>query len=418
MTTTENLSAQIFKPQYDYPETSALINRIDSSDGSSISPLDGEIDSRWYRIINPFLWIWRGLPKLEVEELLSKIAASTKRHTNEKWLDTVIGYQSGNWVYEFLNQAALWQSKADSIDQENPSEEDKINLHNYFLIASEYSSIASYPHFKNDELAMYAQTCAYQAYMKALNYSPFTVKELEFKVESRSVKTFLHLPKTDNTCPVVLICNALGNLQIDYYRYFKEYLAPRGFAMLTVDLPTVGYSRNFALTQNSSQIHQAILEQLSSVPWVDNSRVILAGFRFGSHLATRLAYLMPNKVKGLFNFTPFVHQIFVDKDLQKNLPNSYKDMLASRLGLPSISNLQLAAELNYFSLKNQGLLTHACPVPVMNIIFEEDVLSNLNEAKLIRSIKQSKLVTIPKTPLQKSLHDALTQSVNWMESVL
>ena len=93
-------------------------------------------------------------------------------------------------------------------------------------------------------------------------------------------------------------------------------------------------------------------------------------------------------------------------------------MLASRLGLPSISNLQLAAELNYFSLKNQGLLTHACPVPVMNIIFEEDVLSNLNEAKLIRSIKQSKLVTIPKTPLQKSLHDALTQSVKWMESVL
>jgi len=129
--------------------------------------------------------------------------------------------------------------------------------------------------------------------------------------------------------------------------------------MLTVDLPTVGYSRNFALTQNSSQIHQAILEQLSSVPWVDNSRVILAGFRFGSHLATRLAYLMPNKIKGLFNFTPFVHQIFVDKDLQKNLPTSYKDMLASRLGLPSISNLQLAAELNYFSLKNQGLLTHA-----------------------------------------------------------
>ncbi|MCX8700682.1 esterase FrsA [Gilliamella sp. B2840] len=418
MTTTENLSAQIFKPQFDYPETSTLIKRIDSSDGSSISPLDGEIDSRWYRIINPFLWFWRGLPKLEVEALLSKIAASTKRHTNEKWLDTVIGYQSGNWVYEFLNQAALWQSKADLIDKENFRDEDRVNLHNYFLIASEYSSIASYPHFKNDELAMYAQTCAYQAYLKALTYSPFTVKELEFKIENRRVKTLLHLPKTDSTCPVVFICNALGSLQIDYYRYFREYLAPRGFAMLTVDLPSVGYSRHFALNQNSSKIHQAILEQLSSVPWVDNSRVILAGFRFGSHLATRLAYVMPNKIKGLFNFTPFVHQIFVDKDLQKNLPVIYKDMLASRLGLPSISNAQLAAELNYFSLKNQGLLTHACPVPVMNIIVEDDFLSNVNEAKLIRSVKQNKLVTIHKTPLQKSLHDGLTQSVKWMESIV
>lgn len=418
MSATKNLSEQIFKQQYDYPETSGLINRIDYSDGSSISPLDGDLDSRWYRIINPILWFWRGLPKLEVEAVLSRIAASTKKHTNDKWLDSVIGYQPGNWIYEFLNQAAEWSAKADAIDPTNLSEDDKKNLNTFYLIASEYASIASYPHFKNDELAMYAQTCAYQAYTNALNYSPYKIKELEFKVEDRNVKTLLHLPKTEGTCPVVVICNALGNLQIDFYRYFSEYLAPQGIAMLTVDLPSVGYSRNFTLTQNSSQIHQAIIEQLSTVPWVDNNRLIVAGFRFGSHIATRLTYLMPNKIKGLFNFTPFVHQIFTDKELQKNLPNSYKDMLASRLGLPLISNQQLAAELNYFSLKNQGLLTRACPVPVMNIIFENDVLSTLTEAKLIHSAKQNKIITIPKTPLQKSLHQALTQSVTWMKSIL
>ena len=420
MVMTENLSEKIFKPQYDYPETSSLINRLDSSNGSSISPLDGEIDSKWYRIINPLLWYWRGLPKLEIEAVLSRIAISTKRHTNDKWLDSVIGYQSGNWIYEFLNQAAMWQAKADNAAQSNLTEESKNSLHQDYLIASEYASIASYPHFKNDELAMYAQTCAYQSYMKALEYSPYSTKQLEFKVENRVIKSILHLPNNSNSgvCPVVLICNGLGNLQIDYYRYFSEYLAPQGFAMLTVDLPTVGYSRNFVLSQNSSQIHQAVIEQLPSVPWVDSNRVIVAGFRFGSHIATRLAYLMPNKIKGLFNFTPFIHQLFVDKALQQNLPNSYKDMLASRLGLTSVSNQQLAAELNYFSLKNQGLLTHSCPVPVMNIIFEDDKLSNLSEAKLIQSTKQSKIVTIPKTPLQKGLQNAFTQSVKWMESIL
>ncbi|WP_165755107.1 esterase FrsA [Gilliamella apis] len=417
---TENLSEKIFKPQYDYPETSSLINRLDSSNGSSISPLDGEIDSKWYRIINPLLWYWRGLPKLEIEAVLSRIAISTKRHTNDKWLDSVIGYQSGNWIYEFLNQAAMWQAKADNAAQSSLTEESKNSLHQDYLIASEYASIASYPHFKNDELAMYAQTCAYQSYMKALEYSPYSTKQLEFKVENRVIKSILHLPNNSNSgvCPVVLICNGLGNLQIDYYRYFSEYLAPQGFAMLTVDLPTVGYSRNFVLSQNSSQIHQAVIEQLPSVPWVDSNRVIVAGFRFGSHIATRLAYLMPNKIKGLFNFTPFIHQLFVDKALQQNLPNSYKDILASRLGLTSVSNQQLAAELNYFSLKNQGLLTHSCPVPVMNIIFEDDKLSNLSEAKLIQSTKQSKIVTIPKTPLQKGLQNAFTQSVKWMESIL
>ena len=74
--------------------------------------------------------------------------------------------------------------------------------------------------------------------------------------------------------------------------------------------------------------------------------------------------------------------------------------------------------MNYFSLKNQGLLTRSCPVPIMNIIFEDDKLSNLTEAKLIQSSKQSKIVTIAKTPLQKSLQNALTQSVKWMESIL
>ncbi|OCG24675.1 hypothetical protein A9G11_03210 [Gilliamella sp. wkB108] len=418
MTSIQNLSEQIFKPQYDYPETSTLINRVDNSDGSSFSPLDGEFDSNWYRIVNPVLWYWRGLPKLEVEEVLSKIAVSTKPHVNNKWLDSVAGYQPGNWIYEFLNQSANWQAKSDSIDKNNLTEADKKSLHDYYLIASEYASIASYPHFKNDELAMYAQTCAYQAYAKALSYSPFITKELEFKVQNSSVKTILHLPQTEGTCPVVLMCNSLGSLQIDFYRYFSEFLAPKGIAMLTVDLPTVGNSRGFTLTQNSSQIHQAILEQLDSVPWVDSNRVILAGFRFGSHIATRLAHLMPNKIKGLFNFAPLIHQIFVDKELQKNLPHVYKDMLASRLGLPSISNKQLAAELNYFSLKNQGILTHACIVPVMNIIFEEDRLSNLTEAKLIHSTKQNKIVSVPKTPLQQSLFNALEQSVKWMSSIL
>ncbi|WP_294963188.1 alpha/beta hydrolase [uncultured Gilliamella sp.] len=421
MTSTENLSEQIFKPQYDYPETSTLINRIDTENNktdSNINNYDSDFDSCWYRIVTPILWYWRGLPTLEVEAVLSKIAVSIKQHSNNKWLDSVAGYQPGNWIYEFLNQAAEWQAKAESIDKADITDEDKKKVCNYYLIASEYCSIASYPHFKNDELALYAQTCAYQNYFKALSYSPFTIKELEFKVQNQNVKSILHLPQTEGACPVVIMCCGLSNLQIDFYRYFSEYLAQNGIAMLTVDIPSVGYSRGFDLTQNSSLIHQAILEQLPTIPWVDDSRVILAGFRFGSHIATRLAQLMPNKIKGLFNFMPLIHYIFIDQIRQKYLPNVYKDIFASRLGLPAISNQQLIAELNYFSLKNQGILTHSCVVPVMNVIFEDDRLSTFNEAKLIHSLKQNKLIIIPKSPLQVNLQNALEQSVKWMISIL
>lgn len=420
MTNVQNLSEQLFKPKFDYPETSTLINRIDTPSGNVMTnALDGDPNSRWYRIITPVLWHWRGVPALEVEAILARICAAKRARSNEQWLDTVSGYQNGNWIYEFLNAAAMWQSKADSLKDHELSEQDRLALHHYYLISSEYCSIASYPHYKNDELALYAQTCAYRAYRSALEYSPYVTKELEFNVDKGTISAFLHLPDTSGrVCPVVLMCAGLGNLQIDFYRYFHEFLAPKGIALLTVDFPTVGNSRNCTLTQNSSQLYQSVLEQLSSVPWIDSNRVVLSGYRFGSHIATRLAYLMPHKIKGLVNFTPLVHQLFVDKDLQQSLPEMYKDMLASRLGLTSVSNQQLAAELNYFSLKNQGIISRACQVPVMSIVFEEDNLSTLAEAKLVNSIKQHKILTVPRSPLTQSLQKALQQSVDWISSVL
>ncbi|MDF7671528.1 alpha/beta hydrolase [Orbaceae bacterium ESL0721] len=407
MTHIQNLSEQLFKPKYHYPETSTLINRIDSEDYKSS-------DNNWYRVIDPLMWHFRGLPAIEVASVLARIAASTKPRSCENWLDTVTGYQSGNWSYEFLNQASL-QSNIEE------GETDKRQL---LLLASRYCSLASFPHYKSDELALYAQTCAYKAYIEALANSPYLLKTLEFTFDANQnrIKTFLHLPisnldKIEKAYPVVLLCGGMVNLQIDFYRYFSQYLAPKGIALLTVDFPSVGYSRAVNLSQNSSQIYQAVLEQITTVPWIDAKQVVIAGIGFGTNIATRLAYLAPNRIKGLLNINPLIHQLFVDKKLQMVLPAMYKDMLASRLGLSTTSNQQLSAELNYFSLKNQGIISRPCQVPVFNILFENDQLSTVNEAKLITSLKQNRVITVAKTPLIKNFYQAVTQSVAWILSI-
>lgn len=418
--TVRNLSEKLFKPKFNYPETSSLIQRFNHEYVSFQHPLEGKTDASWYRVLNPLIWHQRGLPLLEIDATLAMIAASDKKRSNAQWLDSVIGYQSGNWIYEFASQANQWQQKAESLLAQPMTPEVQQAIHEAWLIASQFCSLASYPHFKTDDLATQAQVYGYRAYREALNYSPYGYKEIDFTLDNHTVKGFLHLPTSsvESACPIVFMCNSLANLQIDFYRYFAQYLAPQGIGLLTIDSPGTGLNKTFNLTQNSSDIHQAVLAQLPTIPWIDENRVILAGFRFGSHIATRLSYLAGNRIKGLFCISPMVHQLFVDKTLQSELPIMYKDLVASRLGLVSSSNEQLEAELNYFSLKNQGLLGRPCSVPIMSIVFEQDPFSPLSEAKLLSSTRQHKLIHVASSPLQRNLDNAMQQSVDWMKSLI
>lgn len=95
------------------------------------------------------------------------------------------------------------------------------------------------------------------------------------------------------------MCGALDSLQIDYCRYFRDYLQPQGIAMLTLDMPSIGYSIKQKLTQETSTLHQQIINQLVNIPWIDHTRFGVVGVRFGANIALRLAYMEPTKIKAV-----------------------------------------------------------------------------------------------------------------------
>jgi esterase FrsA len=418
--TVVNLSEQLFKPQFDYPETSSLIQRVDYDYVDYRHALDGENDRHWYRVLNRLLWHWRGLSLIEIEAVLARIAVSDKKKSNPQWIDTVKGYQSGNWIYEFLAQANYWQQQASLLNQQSSEQAVKSRLHKYYLTASQYASLSSYPHYRDDKLAVQAQSLAYRYYQQALNYSPYDYKTLSFNIGQQRIEGILHLPYKGqhSACPVVLLCGGLSHLQFDFYPYFSQYLAPYGVGLLAVDTPGIGQSASIKLTQDSSILHQAVLEQLPNVPWIDHRQVILAGFRFGTQIATRLSYLAPDRVKGLLCFAPIIHQLYVDKKLQTYLPIMFKDLLADRLRLTSSSNQYLATELNYYSLKNQGLISKPCSVPMMSILFDKDLLCSESDTKLLNSTQQHQRLRVASTPLQQNLDKAFIQSSRWIASLI
>lgn len=257
-----NLSETLFKPRFKHPETSTLIRRVQHHTAPVIqSALDGKTVPHWYRMINRLLWVWRGVDPREILEVQSRIAACSAERTNDDLFDTVIGYRSGNWIFEWSKQAMLWQQRANQ-------ETDKALSGKYWLQAANLYSIAAYPHLKGDQLAEQAQVLANRAYEEAAPRLSGGLRELEFTIPGGGAITgFLHVPKEgQGPFPTVLICGGLDALQSDYYTLFDKYFAPQGIAMLTIDMPSVGFSSKWKLTQDSSLLHQHVLKALPNVP--------------------------------------------------------------------------------------------------------------------------------------------------------
>lgn len=407
-----NLSETLFKPSFKHQETSTLVRRTrHPTEIEGHSTLEGRNAKNWYRALNKLMWIWRGVDPKEIEEVLARITMSEAQRSSEHLFDTVVGYRSGNWIYEWTKQGAAWQAKAQESDDTRSDGQ-------YWLNAANLYSIAAYPHIKGDALAEQAQTLANRAYEEAAKYLPYQLKALDFPIEGGgSLTGFLHSPEQGEApFPTVLICGNLDMLQSDYYRLFRDYLAPAGIAMLTIDVPSVGFSSRWKLNQDTSFLHQQVLRALPDVPWIDHTRVGAFGFRFGANIAVRLAYLEPFRLRGVATLGPIVHHLLYDEQRQRRVPDMYMDVLASRLGMASATDKALKTELGRYSLKTQGLLGHRCPTPMLAGYWDNDLLCPKEEASLIvNSSAGGKLLPIKSAPIYHNFHRALNQISGWLK---
>ncbi|EJO9054877.1 esterase FrsA [Cronobacter sakazakii] len=410
-----NLSETLFKPRFKYPETSTMVRRIQHAPPPVIqSTLDGKTVPQWYRMINRLMWVWRGVDPREILEVQSRIVLSDAERTDPAHYDTVIGYRGGNWIYEWSKQAMAWQQRAGQ-------ETDEAAIGKAWLMASTLYSIAAYPHLKGDTLAEQAQVLANRAYEEAATRLSGELRELSFPIpDGATITGFLHLPKGgQGPFPTVLICGGLDALQSDYFTLFERYFAPLGIAMLTIDMPSVGASSKWTLTQDSSLLHQHVLQALPNLPWVDHTRVAAFGFRFGANVAVRLAYLEAPRLKAVACLGPMVHQLFSDPARQDQVPEMYMDVLASRLGMYDASDNALRVELNRYSLKTQGLLGRRCPTPMLAGYWKNDIFSPEEESRLIASSSvDGKLLEIPTSPVYSNFDKALHQISGWVNHKL
>lgn len=411
----ENLSKTLFAFKANVQETSTIIPNSESKKNHKSDDviMEGETRSGWYRLLKFMLWSWQGLNLIECYDLLARISASKNQRSDKDLLDTVIGFRSGNWTYEWTQQGMFHQKQANDFAKKNLNNEAR----QAYYRASQFYSIASYPHLKGDELSIQAQLLAFNNYRESFKFNDsYILKVIKVPFQGRQIDCYLHLPDTETIHPVVIVSGGLDSLQCDLYPLFEKDLAPAGIAMLTVDLPGIGFSSQVKLEQNSSSLHQAIIHYLKEVPWVDHDRIAMMGMRFGGNIATRLAFLEPQSVKSVVCVGAAVSSLFDKLDNFKKLPPMLLDCIASRMQINSSNVETLYQHCVPFSLTKQGLLARKrINTPLLSIGHKDDIICNQQDLKLIaRASYEGESHIIDKPPIFESYLNSLSYSAQWL----
>ncbi|EGQ7843916.1 esterase FrsA [Vibrio alginolyticus] len=407
----KNLSETLFVKHKQAKETSALTQYMPTSK-KILDEREAQGDRAWYRHLRRLQWAWQGLSPIEMEGVLSKIASSSHSRTNDDWLDTVMGYHSGNWTFEWIKLGMDHQKRANEMQGEEAADE--------LFTASLCFSIAGYPHLKNDNLASQAQVLANKAYSDGAEKTKYTIKQIEVPYQNSKIIANLHLPRTDKQLPVVMVSAGLDTLQTDMWRLFRNRLAPRDIAMLTVDMPSVGHSSHWPLTENSSCLHQAVLNELYSLPWVDHHKVGLVGFRFGGNAMIRLSFVEQEKIKACVALGAPVHDIFTSPQKLQKMPKMYLDLLASRLRKNAVDINSMAGQMMAWSLKVQGFLSsRKTKVPILALSLEGDPVSPHSDNQLVALFSQyGRAKKISSKTITKGYEQSLDLAIKWLEDEL
>jgi len=411
----ENLSEKLFAQKFNVQETSTIIPNSSTKKNHKLNDviMEGESKDGWYRLLKFLHWAWQGLDIIDCYDVLARISASKNPRSDEGILDSVIGFRPGNWSYEWSQQAMSYQRKGNNFAEQNLPRLAK----EAFYSASQLYSVASYPHLKTDELSIQAQALAFKCYRESLKHSSDMVfKEITVPFNGKSIKCYLHLPDTETIHPVVIVSGGMDTLQCELLPLFEKDLAPAGIAMLTVDLPGIGYSSGIKLEQDSSNLHQAIIHYLKEVPWVDHDRIGLMGMRFGGNIATRLAFLEPTSVKSVVAVGAAVGSIFDKLDSFKQLPPMLLDCLASRMQIKRSDSSALYQYCVPFSLVKQGLLfRQRIKTPLLSIGHKSDAMCNEADLKLIAGAsREGESRIIDKAPIFESYLNSLSYSAQWL----
>lgn len=381
----QNLSEVLFKPRRTSLETSII-----SNSGCPLPEVNFKVQSlfgfsrSWYRMVNRFYWTWLGGNLLDIDEALANVAVSQNHRTRPQCLDTVEDYGPGNWIYEFNTIAQRRVQLAARCEGEKRA--------HHLRLASRYFAIAAYPYLKGDDLAAEAALYSRRHYREVFAAS----KECgyysteSFMYQGHRIYTYLHSPDNLNLHPCVLVVCAYEQSSTDFFRFFNDYLRPQGIALSVIEMPGAGSCANIRLDHKCSDFLKAAVDHLSSLPFIDSSAIGIYAGGVAAMAALRLTLLNPGLIRAAAFNNPIIDNMFVNPEALQNVPLCLRSSFANRMDLDASSWDTVIPQVQFLSLRRQGLLSNAQKLRMPILCFYlKSINLTLDDARLIeRTFRQ------------------------------
>jgi pimeloyl-ACP methyl ester carboxylesterase len=189
---------------------------------------------------------------------------------------------------------------------------------------------------------------------------------------SNEIHFYLRKPVGVEKPPVVIMWGGVDAWKEEMTE-LSDALVSVGIA--TIALDNVGTGQSPLKARRNGEIQfLPVIEWATQASDLDGSRIALLGRSFGGHWATKLAHLIPERLRGAVNWGGGVHYMFQPEWVEASrYPDSYlMELVETRSRMLGARNdAEYVAGFQVLSLLDQGLLSQPC-APLLLVNGKED----------------------------------------------
>lgn len=179
-----------------------------------------------------------------------------------------------------------------------------VSARDTYLIAALLYASAQWPYFEINDECLEWERRMIATYDKFIEHAPHPVERVDIPFRDTALSAFLHLPHAPaegETLPCVLHIGGMDGSKENMVAGYGDAALSRGLAVLALDGPGQGETRNRGVTisaDNFAEAAEVCVDWLAKRPEIDAKRIVIRGSSFGTYYGTVAAAGLKDRIRG------------------------------------------------------------------------------------------------------------------------
>jgi esterase FrsA len=239
----------------------------------------------------------RSLDDVKAEVLrragLSNPVESIRREDAERVVNALTSLDRDHWAEEWCKVGLAYETAA---DERARAGDGAAELEKLYMLGFDACRVGRYPAPITDgQLAAYRHSI--RIFRKAVQFMKPPLEIIELPFEGRTLVGYLQLPPGVPKPPVVMHWGGVDGWKEDRLSA-AALILDEGLASLTIDMPGSGENPVPYGDPLAERTYGAWMDYIAQRPEVDAGRLGVWGGSFGAYWAARLAFVMPDRIRG------------------------------------------------------------------------------------------------------------------------